>query len=78
MGLFSILQSILTDFGPICKEHERKTTIGEHMRTYRNNTLNLSNDFNNILKKRKNKWDCLMFKMLFIHNLKTNLNKEIQ
>ena len=42
------------------KEHEGKTTIGEHMRTHENATLNLSNHFN-IVKKCKNKRDCLTF-----------------
>ena len=57
------------------KEHEGRTAIGKHMRTHGNDTLNLSNNFN-ILKKCKNKWDCLMFDMLFIRDLKPNLNKQ--
>ena len=57
------------------KEHEGKTTIGEHMRGHGNGIPDLSNHFS-ILKKCKNKWDCLMFEMLFIRNLKPGLNKQ--
>ena len=57
------------------KKHEGKTIIGEHMRTHGKDRLNLPNHLN-ILKKWKNKLDCLMLEILFIRDLKPNLNKQ--
>ena len=56
-------------------EHVGKTAIGEHMRTHGSDISSLSRLFS-ILRKCKTKWDCLMFEMLFIRDLKPTLNKQ--
>ena len=45
------------------------------MRTHASGISSLPKNFR-ILKKSKNKWDCLMFEMLFIRDLKPTLNKQ--
>ena len=45
-------------------EHAGKTAIGNHMRTHGSDISSLPKNFR-ILKKCKNKWDCLMFEMFF-------------
>ena len=52
-----------------------KTAIGEHMRTHGSDISSLSRLLS-ILRKCKTKWDCLMFEMLFIRDLKPTLNKQ--
>ena len=52
-----------------------KTAIGDHMRTHGSDISSLPKNFR-ILRKCKYKWDCLMFEMLFIRELKPTLNKQ--
>ena len=56
-------------------EHEGKTAIGEYMRTHGSDNSSLSRLFS-ILRKCKTKWDCLMFEMLSIRDLKPSSNKQ--
>ena len=56
-------------------KHAGKTAIGDHIWTHGSDIFSLPNKFR-ILKKCKNMWDCLMFEMLFIRDLKPTLNKQ--
>ena len=52
-----------------------KTAIGDHIRTHGSDISSLPKNFR-ILRKCKYKWDCFMFVMLFIRDLKPTLNKQ--
>ena len=57
-------------------EHKR-STIGRHLTSEHNrdNTAPIHHLFK-VLKKWKNKWDCLIYEMLFIKDIKPSLNTQ--
>ena len=56
-------------------EH-KNSTIGRHfLEAHRNNNLLKENKFT-VIRKCQSKFDCLVFELLFIENLKPNLNTQ--
>ena len=51
------------------------TAVGEHLRFHKLDNSRFYDHFK-ILRKCRSKWDCLLYEMLFIREMKPSLNKQ--